>query len=68
VPWRRKYALLIGHTRRAPIVEIRFTGLPDSLTKGMKQIIQHLGLWVIANKVIIATVDLQNNGSKQDSL
>jgi hypothetical protein len=39
------------------------TGLPfvekDSLTKGMEQIIQHIGQWllVLENKVIAATVD-----------
>jgi hypothetical protein len=28
VLWRSKHPLLIGHIRRAPLVEIRFTGLP----------------------------------------
>jgi hypothetical protein len=68
VPRRSKHPLLTGRTRRAPLVEIRYTGLPvvkasmkkkDSLTKSMKQIIQHMRQWefVIANKVIIATVE-----------
>ena len=28
VPRRSKHPLLTGHTRRAPLVEIRYTGLP----------------------------------------
>jgi hypothetical protein len=49
-PRRSKHPLLTGHTRRAPLVEIRYTGLPvvkasyDSLTKSTKQIIQYMGL------------------------
>jgi hypothetical protein len=43
-----KHPLLTGHTRRAPLVEIRYTGLRCqsqhvSLTTGMKQIIPHMG-------------------------
>jgi hypothetical protein len=62
-----KHPLLTGHIHRAPLVEIRCMRLPvvkasngnDSLTYCMKQIIQHISQWlfVIANKVIIATVE-----------
>jgi hypothetical protein len=48
VPRRSKHLLLTGHTRREPVVEITYAGFPiikgsnDSLTKGMKQIIQQM--------------------------
>jgi hypothetical protein len=41
-----KHPQLTGHTRRAPLVEIRYTGLPfvrATLETSMKQIIQHMG-------------------------
>ena len=46
VPWRSKHPLLTGHTRREPKVngitrrQIQYEN--DSLTKGMKQISQHM--------------------------
>jgi hypothetical protein len=51
VPRRSKHPLLTGRTRRAPLVEIRYAGLPvhkagmetTVLTMGMKQIFQHIG-------------------------
>jgi hypothetical protein len=51
VPQRSKYPLLTRRIRPAPLVEIKYTGLPvvkkyygnDSLTNCMKQIIQHMG-------------------------
>jgi hypothetical protein len=48
-PWRSKHPLLTGHTRREPLVEITLRDTLRqskyenySLTKGMKQIIQHV--------------------------
>jgi hypothetical protein len=48
MPWRSKHPLLNCHTRRAPLAEITYKGLPVfnanmETTKGMKQIIQHTG-------------------------
>jgi hypothetical protein len=70
VPWRSKHLLLTVHTSRAPLVEIRYTGLSVvkasmgvTVTKDMKQMIQHMGqrYFVIANKVNRAILEFQND-------
>jgi hypothetical protein len=42
MPWKSKNPLLTGHTRRAPLVEIKYTGLFELLFIFNKQFINVL--------------------------